>query len=128
MIRFGLAAFVLAGLAPSASFAATYIFADANGKATCSEIRLQQSAGVVGGLLDNTRCHPAGSVRGSGMEFRVAGYSGKILSFSYNQGRETVLFLIDEKALTWALYFAGPGGTGLVPQQVNSGALLPVAK
>ena len=79
---------------------------------------------MVGGILDDTHCHPASTIRGSGMEGKLPNSEGKVLSFSYNQGRKTVLFLIDETALTWSLYFAGPGGTGLVPQQVNSGTLL----
>ena len=120
-----LSAIVTASLVCSAAAAATFTFADAQGNATCSVIRLEQSAGIAGGFMDNTNCHPASLTRGSGLQTHVLGQPGRVDSFSYNQGRNTILFLINEKALTWTLYFAGPGGTGLVPQEVNSGVLLP---
>jgi hypothetical protein len=119
-----LAAALAAILASSAAQAATYTFADNTGAPYCNSIRLSQTdARIAGGVIDGSACKPAGNIIGAGTKTRFPGSPDDAWSFGFAIGKYSTLMLLDEKALTWALYTGGRG-TGFKLQETSTGILL----
>ena len=125
MSKLGVAAWAIAAIlaSPSAQ-ATTFTFADANGSPYCNFIRLNQTSGLAGGVIDGTACTPPGVIAGAGVFTAQLGTPGKLWSFGFATGAYPSLFLLDEKALTWTLY-AGAKSGGYALQPLESGTLLP---
>ena len=125
MSKLGVTAWATAAIlaSPSAQ-ATTFTFADANGAPYCNFIRLNQSNGLAGGVIDGNACTPPGVTPGAGVVTAQLGTPGKLWSFGFATGKFASLFLLDEKALTWTLY-AGAKSGGYALQPLESGTLLP---
>ena len=123
MARYDLAA-MTALPASCAAHAATYTFANDTGAPYCNSIRLSQTeAGIAGGIIDGNACKPAGTIIGAGTKSRFAGNHDAVWSFGFAVGKYSTLILLDEKAMSWALY-TGARGTGFTLQPTSSGILL----
>ena len=119
-IVFGLA---VIGAAFSSAQAKTYTLANSSGAPYCETIKLGESGGVAGGVMDGDACKTKHKLIGAGAEARIDGDGRSIWSFGFANGRDANLLLLDQKALTWSPYTGG-SGIGYTLQLVNSGLLL----